>query len=356
MEKKIRQSIYIILVIVMLIAPSFGMLSGKEVTPSANEVLSQAPSIVTEDGKFNINVLKDTSSYIGDHFARRKELATAWASVGEKAFQTSVDDQVTSGKDGWLFYTDTVTDYAGLSLSDETILEIAENLLKIQNCVESKGHTFVFTIAPNKNSLYPQYMNSIIPSNHENSTAAKLKKILEEKGVHYVDLFDAFANEPVLYYRTDSHWTPKGAALGADAILKAVGKNSDYYNGTYVGTAPHKGDLYEMLYPSGTMTEARETLSGEFGFVEDTPTKEGMAITIKTHNDSEEGSVLCWRDSFGADMHHYIADSFGSACFVRDENYDLEKRGADDYDVVIIELVERNLYRLAGDSVVLPEM
>ena len=60
-----------------------------------------------------------------------------------------------------------------------------------------------------------------------------------------------------LYFKTDSHWNAKGAALAADALLAALSRESDYFPGTVSAGNTHRGDLYEMLYPAGKELEGR---------------------------------------------------------------------------------------------------
>ena len=40
----------------------------------------------------------------------------------------------------------------------------------------------------------------------------------------------------------DSHWNGKGAALAADAVNKAVGRSSGYFDGPFTREEVHKGN------------------------------------------------------------------------------------------------------------------
>ena len=75
------------------------------------------------------------------------------------------------------------------------------------------------------------------------------------------------------------------------------------------------------------------------------PPKGGNAITIRTRGEGE-GSLYCWRDSFGIALYPYLADAFQEACFSRSTEYTLPEGR---YDAVILELVERNLPQLLPD-------
>lgn len=62
-------------------------------------------------------------------------------------------------------------------------------------------------------------------------------------GVTYLDLFSLLGGqEETLYFRGDSHWNGRGAALAADSILEALGRPSPgFYNGPFPGGADASG-------------------------------------------------------------------------------------------------------------------
>ncbi|MBR1455564.1 MAG: hypothetical protein IJ594_00210, partial [Oscillospiraceae bacterium] len=187
---------------------------------------------------------------------------------------------------------------------------------------------------------------------HETSNVAALQSHLQEAGVHYVDLYAALADGPVRYYRTDSHWTAQGAAIAADRLLAAAGVASDYVEGPFAVDGTRRGDLYEMLYPAAAGAENEVLYAGMLGYETRSDPNDGNAITIETDRDGAQGGLLCWRDSFGVALYPYLADSFGHAVFSRAAVYDFTKYDPQEYDVVLIEIVERNLPRLAEDCAV----
>ncbi len=351
--KKHGLKIYIALFLAVCMVPALGMFVQGNVEPVGNEILQAAPKLTKGDG-FNTDVLADTSDYISDHFALRRPLATLWAGLNAKVFNTSVEEQVMLGKDGWLFYTDTGSDSMGIGLDDGLLHYAANNLALVQEYVESEGMDFCFVIAPNKGSLYPEMLPAYLDSDHSKANASRLIPMLEEAGVHNVDLFSAFENEDVLYYKTDSHWNSKGAALAADEILNSLGRDSGFYTGSFVAGDKHRGDLYEMLYPSGSFTEQDLVPEKAFNYTSLKDTAGGNAINIQTENLAAEDTLFCWRDSFGISLYPYLAESFGTAQFSRSFPYELPKAVDLGADCVVIELVERNLEQLLGNAAVFP--
>ncbi len=342
MRKTICSKLYIALALLLMLAPFFGMWLLKPQRPAANQILASPPQLRQRDGSWNLQFLNDSAAYLADHFGLRQELVGLWSGLNAGLLGSSAEDQVILGKDGWLFFSPTLPDYTGQSLTDQELDAIAAHLAQIQAEAESRGAVFLFTVAPNKNSLHPQAMPDAYPRRHEESSIVRLQPYLERRGVHYADLFSL----PMPYYRTDTHWTAEGAAMAADRLLSALGRESAYAAGPFALTQPDApGDLYEMLYPTRPGSEEAPVYAGPLRFTHLDRPNGGNAITIRTKGEGE-GSLFCWRDSFGIALYPYLADAFRDACFSRSASYELPEG---DYDTVILELVERNLSLLIPD-------
>ena len=346
MKHKPFHLLYILLFLGICLAPFLGMAVSGPSEAAANEILANPPKLTLRDGSFNMGVADDTEEYIADRFAFRQELVTAWAKLNAKLLGTSVQEQVILGDADWLFYDSTKDDYMGICSDSERIAYGAANLALMEEYIHGLGGEFTFVIAPNKNSLYPQYMPTFIP-NGSTSNAALLTEQLDALDVSYTDLFAAFTEQTeVLYFRTDSHWNGKGAALAADAILNTLHIPSEYFAEDFTLREAHKGDLYEMLYPAGKETENDYAPAKGFGFRYDTEPNGGNAIKFETSCDDGAGSLVCWRDSFGISLHPYLANRFEKAFFSRSSAYDLTEAAQREATAVVIELVERNLSQL----------
>lgn len=340
--KQLWSKLYIALCLLLLLAPFLGMWILGPAQAAANQVLSSAPSLRDGDGSWNSRFLNDSADYLADHFALRQQLVGLWSRLNAGLLASSTADQVILGRDGWLYYAPTLPDYTGQSLRDEELESIAWHLSRIQAEVESRGALFLFTVAPNKNSLYPQSMPAVYPNRHEEGSLVRLQPYLEQYGVHTVDLFSL----PMPYYRTDTHWTAEGAALAADRLLSALGRESSFASGPFAPAAEQSpGDLYEMLYPGSPAGEERIAYAGPLGFSPENDPRGGNAIRIRTSGEGR-GRLFCWRDSFGIALYPYLASAFREAEFSRSTDYSLPE-GA--YDVVILELVERNLPQLIDE-------
>ena len=357
MKKNLLYAAFPALIILLCLVPSLGMLFASQGDAAGgNQAITAAPSLRSAEGAWNTGFLSQIQDYAGDRFFLRQDMITAWSALNAKVLGSSITEDVVLGRDGWLYFGDTLPDYAGLEpMSQREIFSAARNLSLISEYCESHGAKFLFTVAPNKNSLYPEHMPALTASSAP-SNAERLAEALDQPGmnVDYLDLFALFrGRDETLYFQTDSHWNSKGAALAADAVNQALGLDSGYFDGPFSPELCHKGDLYGMLYPAGGGLESDWVYGGELRFEYDVPIRSAENLTIMTHGGGE-GSLLMFRDSFGNLLYPYLADSFGAALFSRSMPYRLDLAAQREADYVVAELVERNLRYLIRNVPVMP--
>ena len=355
MKKNAAYAAFTALILLLCLLPSLGMLlPAPEEEAGGNQALSRAPSLRDPEGNWNTGYLSQLQDYAGDNFYLRQDMITAWSALNAKLLRSSITEDVVLGGDGWLYFADTLPDYAGLDpLTDRDIFSAARNLALIQEYCEEQGADFLFTLAPNKNSLYPEHMPAL-PQDDLRSNAGRLAEELARQGVTYRDCFARFqGQEETLYFQTDSHWNSKGAALAADAVNQALGRDSSYFSGPFSTELNHKGDLYDMLYPADGGLEADWVYGGGLRFEYDAPIRSAENLTIMTHGGGE-GSLLMFRDSFGNLLYPYLADSFGAALFSRSMPYRLDLLDQREADFVAAELVERNIRHLIRHVPLMP--
>lgn len=339
--------IYCILFFAICLCPSLGMLVTKQETSSENRQLSEFPSPKTEEGKINVEWLSQAGDYFQEHFAFRNELVTGNALLHGRLLETSTADGVIQGKNGWLYYKDSLDDYLGQDLlSDRSLFNIAHMLSMTQQALEEKGVNFLFTIAPNKNSLYGDnmpYYDKLKVSGQTNRE--NLEDWLKMERVAYADLYQALMEEDeVLYHARDSHWNNKGAALAADVLMDALGKDHDSYEGeSYTVRRDYTGDLDTMLYPLASTADDEIYYDKETTYATVEEIQSNFDPRITTVNPVKEGSLVMYRDSFGNALLPYMADAYANAYFSRGIPYQLMDVETHSADTVIIERAERFL-------------
>ncbi len=350
--KKNWYSLFTVLFLLLCAAPLLFMPLLGPSEAAANEVLASRPVLFTRNG-LNFDYLNDLSGYIGDRFAFRQELVTANAALTAALFHESASPSVVLGSDGWLYYADTLDDYLGTSaMSRRELFRAAHTLALAREYAESQGARFLFTIAPNKNALYPAHMPKKYPAAQQPGNRNRLTLLLQQQGVPYCDLYAALSQEPTpVYYKTDSHWDGYGSALSCDALVKALGGTGSLSSENFT-LAGHRGDLCEMLYPAGTALELGRVLARPrtFSYIGSFHAPDDMTIRTESHGDM--GSLLMFRDSFGNLLHADLAEFFSRAVFLRSTTLRLDL--LDGADTIIFELVERNLPQLLTNPPVMP--
>ena len=338
--------------------PSVGMLVLQEEPAAANQTLAQPPSLTTRDGHLNPHVLDEATDYIADHFALRQRLITANAALESAVFQTSAQDSVLMGKDGWLFYRETLDDYLHTDpLTERELFGAARTRALLSEYARNHGASLTFPVAPNKASLYPQYLPYVGRPLEGADDIDRLIPLLEEQGVAYADLFSPFRErEEVLYHATDSHWTRRGAALVHDTLVKALGleNRTEWFTQPGQAVKTHRGDLYEMVYPTGSALEDEVEFDQPFAFTYVRPIRGPEDQRIQTENPEKTGSLLMFRDSFGNTLYPFMAEEFGQAAFSRSMPCQMALLEETDADTVVIELVERNLNYLVDNPPIFP--
>ena len=181
MKKKRFYIAFTALILLLCLIPSLGMLlPAQEGEAGGNQALSRAPALRDPEGRWNPKYLAQVQDYAGDNFYLRQEMITAWSALNARVFGSSITEEVVLGADGWLYFGDTLPDYAGLEpMSQREIFSAAHNLSLISEYCESHGARFLFTMAPNKNSLYPERMPGITPA----AGPGNAERLAEELGI-----------------------------------------------------------------------------------------------------------------------------------------------------------------------------
>ena len=104
------------------------------------------------------------------------------------------------------------------------ITRLYRTLLLEQKHLESRGISFIFTVAPNKSSIYGEYMPNRYLVTGEKSNAEKLYALLDAEGFDYVNLTRVLlaAKDKQIYFKLDTHWNNNGVLLGYNALLDKV--------------------------------------------------------------------------------------------------------------------------------------
>lgn len=338
---------FLIVCLVVCLLPSLATLAFPTNRTTENKKMAAAPVLQTEDGKLNPAFFDEFENWFNEHIAFRNLLVSADAHIQALVFDESSVDRVVVGTDGWLYYASTLDDYLGRDvLSERDRFNLAHNFELIQDYLQQRGIEFVLTVPPNKNTLYgehmPYYDNS--PVNPEHS-AKLLLPGLEARDVNYLDLFALFeAQDEVLYQKTDSHWSRKGACLAYNALMEKLGREGDLVTVEPTAVREAGGDLSRMLYSFYGPQEVnyRYDIARQYTLTSANDSVEDGWIT--TENDMGKGTLLMFRDSFADTLIPFLSNAYAKAYYSKGLPNALERYVETCApDTVVIEKVERNL-------------
>lgn len=349
MKKTIWNLVYIAgMLLICLIPFLFIGSAGMEKSAESSQITKMP--VLKEKSTWNKNYLKEMGDWFEENFAFRQELISANARLLSDVFGVSATDKVITGTDGWLYYSSTLKDYKGQDvLSDRGAFNIARTVALMQKKATERGSKFVFTIPPNKNTLYDTNMPYYEKKTGNSSNLKKVTVQLKKQKVNYVDLYQLFKKQKeVLYLKRDSHWNHKGALIAYNALMDAADwPHNQYENVTPVVKKDYMGDLSRMVYPKLAEPEENQYYPKIFDYEYLGKSKDVEDSEIFTVGESGTGSLLMYRDSFGNTLLPLMAGEFGKAKFSKLTPYYLDDEMEEcKPDVVVVEKVERHLETL----------
>ena len=365
---RMAEYLYIVLFLLLCLVTFAGLASGKHSGADERADMTGFPSVTAADGGVNLEYLQQAGNWFQEHFAFRQELVTANAKLYSALFHESASDQVIQGTDGWLYYRDSLADYQGTDLmTDRALYDIAHTAAMTQNYCSLFGIDYLFALAPNKATIYPEHMPYYLrPHASGQSNRTRLASFMEQEQVAWLDLSERLkeAKEngearalPELYHRTDSHWTAEGAAIAAKEILSRLHiSGKDYGSAEYVVRKDFSGDLERMLYPAAARPEEEVYYdpSPSYGYVDEVEST--FDYYIHTVSGGAGGSLVMYRDSFGNAILPFLAEAFESAFFTRGIPYTLTDLYECDASAAVFLRAERFLPELAERPPVLEAM
>ncbi|WP_029452242.1 alginate O-acetyltransferase AlgX-related protein [Clostridium algidicarnis] len=303
-----------------------------------NEKRAQTPSPTYTKDKPLSKYFSEKEKYFSDNFGFREYFIRLSNYIDVNIFNTSPNKDVVLGKDDYLYSSEELNDYNKTNtLSDEDIDKIADNLVTLQQNLEDRGINFTFAVAPNKSTIYPEYMNTSKSNPKGESNLEKLEKRIQEKSINYIDykkLMEENKDKYDLYYKRDTHWNNVAATLAGEELIKTIGASYDLgeftINPSDVRKEFNQGDLDDML---GLKTPGLETTCSP----NIKPPMNKLPKTLVYH-DSFYNAVLPMLDGLFVqrmDMHNFKApfhSNFGQF--------------SENTEIVVFEVVERYLTML----------
>jgi alginate O-acetyltransferase complex protein AlgJ len=341
--------------------------AGGSINMNENRTLAKFPDLnLTKEGitKFP----KEFTSYFHDNFGARDALIKSHAYIKAFIFGESPVRNVILGKDGWLYLGmgNTTGNYGHRALSDAELKRWKIALEAKQKWLSELGIDYLFVIAPDKHSIYPEFMPERFKVEQADLPSDQLIKYLRyHSSVEVLDLRPALLvakSKKPTYFKTDTHWNSFGGWVAYHEIIKRLSKNNlgiklkseDDYSffekkidgqdlANMMGLRENFHEIEIQLYPKEKCARPVDLkLNSEFKWPKYPQWHEAKFFECK----KEKLKAVVFQDSFGRTLSNYIPENFKETTFIWDyPTYSVIEAAVKQFkpDVIIEERVERHI-------------
>jgi hypothetical protein len=364
----------VVLFLIVISAPLTLNLVGVDGADPANENREMAPFPDRPGTWRSVTEYPNAfAHWFEDHFGLRARLVR-WFGEGRLfVLGVSPSSVVIKGRDGWLFYADDsgLDDY--ISNQPLTVAERAawrESLVRAQDWLHKRSVAYVFTIAPDKHVIYPEYMPRSIRPTGSVSRMDQVYAALADTAVIAIDtrktLLEAKSRER-LYYITDTHWNERGALVAYQAVIEAVRQqvpsvppawNRDDFDSIerdirgkdLAGMLGLKDVLHETDLPLVPRRPRRAHVVDPVG----AESTDELGRLVTEIADPRLPRAVVFRDSFGTRLVPYLSEHFSRVVYLWQNDFDADVVLKEHPDVVIEEIAGRHLYSFIASPELVP--
>ncbi|WP_131782191.1 alginate O-acetyltransferase AlgX-related protein [Legionella gresilensis] len=261
---KITDKLLILTFIIFIFTPSIGLFFKKDpelIRATLNREPNYFPGInVKRLGKTNF---KRIEKWFADQALLITPFSKLWSQLNYFLAVSSKPESTIIGKNGWLFLGNgsnaTLEQYIGKKPpTNQEIANTLNEIKKLQAIAQQNNIPFLVTIAPDKHTIYPEYLPNYIKKSSLPSRYDLIIKKLKANYIHFIDLrkIEMHAKSTLgkkygdIYLRCDSHWNYLGAYAAYQAIADYVNKlgiNINKKNYDFIPMVNKYGDLANFL-------------------------------------------------------------------------------------------------------------
>jgi len=225
------QRVLIVIFFIIIFVPCLRMILADKTFFSYTEkrTLATFPRIPDSFSQIQL-FFSEVDEYLKDHFGFREWMVYRYQREVRKRFGDSENNtKVLRGESNWYFYTGDrlLKDYTGKNLLNDKDLEnwvLAYN--EKQKWLEEKGIRYLLVVPPDKQSIYGELLGEPWVSNKGMTRFTQIKnRLSDDESFVLVDLGPILLENKsgeMLYWKSDTHWTPYGAYLAYQVIAKKI--------------------------------------------------------------------------------------------------------------------------------------
>lgn len=306
---------------------------------------------------------------LADRFGGRDELVRLHHTLKAQLFQVSPVSKVLIGRDDWLYYLgddgralDRVLRRNPPPTASETAA-IVEGIRRRAQALQERGIAWRLVVVPDKYTVYPEHvpasLQPLSPVSPLDAVLAALPASLRSMVVDLREPLREAARERLVYYRTDSHWNVSGGWIAYQEILAAMREATGRPVRPREPLPPEyadrstSGDLARMLGITERYTEPDPALRLPAGWHDcardesGRPAGWGVARQVLRCSGAEIGRATIHHDSMGYALLSYLPHHIGQSLWVEGRSWDLAHLESERPEILVDEIVERNLAMIA---------
>lgn len=318
------------------------------------------PHVRTFISQFNV--------YYKENFGWRNALFYQYSQWKFKALGVSpLPEKVVVGKNGWFFpgnsHNMVVNQYRGLQpLSSATLDSISGRLTFYQRELAKQGTRLYVLVAPDSYTIYPENVPDYLKTRKSASNFDQLKEHLAQRTrVSLIDVRDKLRAAKainVTYCQTDTHWNDFGSLIASMGLAERVRQDFPQIPTpelTSYRIRPKRGspgDLVFLLALNGELVDSvnyqiEPAAHLRIRKLESVPNPDTDLPTERfvTANKTAPKLFLLG-DSFSYTMNQFAPGYFREMYVTRSPRLNLKQVQTERPDVLVIEIVERNIDRL----------
>jgi hypothetical protein len=305
---------------------------------------------------------KKFDQYYKENFGGRNALFYAYSRWKLNVLgESPLPEKVVVGKNGWFYlgnsYNNVINQHRGLQpLSADSAQYITNHLLKRQQELALQGIRLYVMVAPDSHSIYPEFLPDRMGASPAPSRLDALKQAIQQTDLPFIDVRDTLiSTKPhhVVYNKTDTHWNDYGTMIGSATLLERIRQDqptippmqsSDFRIEQQKGVG---GDLVRML------TVQDEQKDPIYYYIQPSGSRTARQVATEPNNlsgfpstrfiSSGRGKLLFIGDSFSHSMMQFLPAYFRESYFIRGRQLNPDIVQKERPDIVVIEVVERNI-------------
>lgn len=307
-------------------------------------------------------------SYYNDHFGFRKRLIRWNNHWKHELFLESSLPAVLTGRDGWLYYSGDgmIENHLGTSPFQPDELRQWQSLLETRrDWLARRGIRYLFVIAPNKESIYPEFLPAWMAEAHSVSKLDQFFDYMKTNStVEVVDLrlvLRVAKKTRRVYLKTDTHWNTDGAFVTHQELMRALSRqlpvpaplSPSSFKETFTDWKKG-GDLARMLGQERTLIEQDAPSFTPLPPLQPLQTNQAplllpskkwdIAGPVFTENPNQTNTAIVFRDSFSTSWIPFLGYYFGKVTYLWEETWEPAFIEKEKPTVVIDEVLERFIY------------